>query len=67
VDRVLRLFYLTADHQIVINVTKVVFFQSSVLFGRCLVGWSLSGFQRSPELLKAPIREFPEPTCVTEM
>jgi hypothetical protein len=50
VDRVLRLFYLTADHQIVINVTKVVFFQSSVLFGRCLVGLSLSGFQRSPDI-----------------
>jgi hypothetical protein len=38
VDLVLRLlFYLAADHKIVINVTQVVFFYFSVFF------WSLRG------------------------
>jgi hypothetical protein len=59
------LFYLAADHQIVINVTKVVFFFIFLyFFGLRVVGES--GFQRSPELVKA-IREFPAPTFVTVM
>ena len=64
VDLVRRLFHLAADHQIAINVKKIVFAQPSVLFGGYVVGES--GFQPNPDLLKA-IREFPKPTCVSEM
>ena len=64
VDLVRRLFRLAADHQIAINVRKVVFAQPSVLFGGYVVGES--GFRPSPDLLRA-IREFPAPTCVSEM
>jgi hypothetical protein len=64
VDLVRRLFRLAADQQIAINVRKVVFAQPSVLFGGYVVGES--GFQPSPDLLRA-IREFPAPTCVSEM
>jgi hypothetical protein len=64
VDLVRRLFRLAADHQIVINVRKVVFAQPSVLFGGYVVG--KSGFRPSPNLLRA-IHEFPAPTSVSEM
>jgi hypothetical protein len=64
VDLVRRLFRLVADHQIAIKVRKVVFAQPSVLFGGFVVGESC--FRPSPDLLRA-IREFPAPTCVSEM
>ncbi|XP_057368277.1 uncharacterized protein K02A2.6-like [Daphnia carinata] len=64
VGLVRRLFKLAADHRIAINVKKIVFAQSSVLFGGYVVGEN--GFQSNPDLLKA-IREFPKPTCVSEM
>jgi hypothetical protein len=54
VDIFLRLFYLAAVHQIVISVSKVVFFRSSVLFSGYVVGES--GFKPSPELLKTILR-----------
>jgi hypothetical protein len=64
VSLVRRLFHLAAEHQIAINVKKIVFAQPSVLFGGYVV--SESGFLPNPDLLKA-IREFPKPTCVSEM
>jgi hypothetical protein len=45
-------------------VKKIVFAQPSVLFGGYVV--SESGFLPNPDLLKV-IREFPKPTCVSEM
>ena len=64
VDLVRRLFHLAAEHNIAINVGKIVFGQPSVLFGGYVV--SENGFRPSPDLLKA-IQEFPTPTCVSEM
>ena len=59
-----RLFQRAADHNIAINVSKMVFAQPTAKFGGYIV--SSQGFQPNPDLTKA-IREFPQPKNITDV
>ncbi len=58
------LFQRVADHNIAINVSKMVFAQPTAKFGGYIV--SSEGFQLNPNLTKA-IREFPQPKNIKDV
>lgn len=64
VQLVRQLFKRAADHNVSINVSKLVFAQSSVNFGGYLI--DSSGFRPHPNLTRA-IRDFPVPTNITDV
>jgi hypothetical protein len=64
IELVRRLFQRAADHNIAINVGKMVFAQPTARFGGYIV--SSEGFQPNPDLTKA-IREFPQPKNITDV
>jgi hypothetical protein len=63
IELVRRLFQRSADHNIAINVGKMIFSQPTARFGGYIV--SSEGFQSNPDLTKA-IREFPQPKNITD-
>lgn len=64
VQLVRQLFKRAADHNVSINVSKLVFAQSSANFGGYLI--DSSGFRPHPNLTRA-IRDFPVPTNITDV
>ncbi len=64
VQLVETLFERAAANNVAINTEKVVFAQSSVVFGR--YGIDAAGFRPDPELTQA-IRDFPKPQNITDL